>query len=307
MKRYEFTDVTLRDGLQMEGKPFSIEKKLALLRKLNECGYQRLEITSFVNPKAVPQFADSEAFCRALFESPLARALPETMAFVPNEKGAERLLTFPIPWVACFVSVSEAFNEKNVRSTIDASLAQVEAIVARVRRAKRKVRVYVSTVFGCPYQGKIDPKELSRVLKRVAKAKPDEIALGDTIGVASFDQVTRVLAESKKHFPIGKTALHFHNTYGLAVAAAHAGLKAGVTKFDGTTGGVGGCPYAKGATGNVALEDLQYSLFRDGKLAAFPSAAFRSTLEYLSKEMGLTPTGRLAEVWKKGGDWYGAH
>ncbi|MBY0370169.1 hydroxymethylglutaryl-CoA lyase [bacterium] len=297
----QLTDVTLRDGLQMEKQVLGVEQKLQLLQRLKACGFSRIEITSFVNPKRVPQFADSEAFCQAVFAQ--AQDVP-LMAFVPNEKGMERLLAFPIPWAACFVSVSEAFNSKNVNATVDESLAQVQAVVKSARQAGRKVRVYISTVFGCPYQGAIQPETLKRVFQTVAESKPDEIALGDTIGVATPNQVREVLAVLAKYFPVAQTALHLHNTYGLAVSAARAGYDAGVRLFDGATGGIGGCPYAKGASGNVASEDLAYAFWRDKLTPSFAAKQFQQALEDLSSA-GMNPQGRLSEVWKKGGQWYG--
>lgn len=300
---FEFTDVTLRDGLQMEAATLSVEQKFALFQHLVACKFQRIEITSFVNPKKVPQFADAEALCKKIFAA--ADDMPPLMAFVPNDRGAERLQAFPIPWTACFVSVSEAFNKKNVNATVDESLFQVEAVVNRVRQLNRKVRVYVSTVFGCPYQGKVDPGVLMRVLRTIATLQPDEIALGDTIGVATPTQVTETLALVSQFFPLKNVALHLHNTYGLALAAAQAGYAAGVRKFDGATGGIGGCPYAKGASGNVASEDLLYSAYRQGWMPEFEGEGFRRALKFLGTDLGLKLQGRLVEVWAKGGNWYG--
>jgi hydroxymethylglutaryl-CoA lyase len=298
----EFTDVTLRDGLQME-RVLTVEQKFALLQALVPCGYDRIELTSFVHPTKMPQFADSEALCEKVYGS--GSAFPPLMAFVPNERGVQRLMKHPIPWAACFVSTSEQFNARNVNSTIDESLTQVRAVVAAVREAKRKVRVYISTVFGCPYQGKIAPETLSRVLRTVAAMVPDEIALGDTIGVATPDQVREIVGELAKAFPVGKIALHLHNTYGLATAAAQAGYERGVMKFDGATGGVGGCPYAKGASGNVASEDLLYAFYRQGAREVFPEAAFQKAIAVLAQDLKMVPQGHLSQIWQKGGTLYG--
>ena len=299
----EFTDVTLRDGLQMESQILKVDQKFRLLQALAACGYDRIELTSFVHPTKMPQFSDSEALCEKVYAS--KETLPPLMAFVPNEKGVQRLLKYPIPWAACFVSTSEQFNQRNVNATIEQSIDQVRAVVAQVREAKRKVRVYVSTVFGCPYQGKISPDTLSRVLRSVAAMVPDEIALGDTIGVATPDQVRQIVGELAKAFPIGKIALHLHNTYGLATAAAFAGYEMGVMKFDGATGGVGGCPYAKGASGNVASEDLLYAFFRQAARSEFPEAAFQKAIAVLSQEFKMIPQGHLAQIWQKGGSLHG--
>lgn len=296
-----FTDVTLRDGLQMVSQVVAVEKKLALFDKLVACGFSRIEITSFVNPQKVPQFADSEAFCQALFAR--GKSPVELMAFVPNARGMERLLAFPIDWSACFVSVSESFNAKNVNATVDQSLAQVESVVASAKKVGRKVRAYISTVFGCPYEGAIGDETLKYVFEKVAAAGPDEISLGDTIGVATPKQVNHVLDLLAQEYPLAQTALHLHNTYGLAVAAALAGYQRGIRRFDGATGGIGGCPYAKGASGNAASEDLLYAFWRQGQVGDFRTQAFTSVLETL-QGLGLESQGRLSEVWKKGGNWY---
>src|SRR4051812_44521896 len=161
------TDVTLRDGLQMES-PVAVEKKAALFHKLLPCGFSRLEVASFVHPKWVPQFADSDTLCRTLFPTGETEktwgAGPETMAFVPNEKGLERLLRYPIPWASTFVAASETFNQKNVNEPIQATLTGLENLIKRAHAERRQVRVYVSTVFGCPYEGAIKDKDLFALL-----------------------------------------------------------------------------------------------------------------------------------------------
>ncbi len=301
MSGLHFTDVTLRDGLQIEKKILTLDQKLALFERLVQCGFNRIEVTSFVNPAKVPQFADAEKFCEALGKK---SDLPELMAFVPNEKGFERLARFPIDWTACFVSCSEAFNRKNVNASVEESLEQVRLVINKAKHLGRKVRVYVSTVFGCPYAGEIALDTVSKVVREVANASPDEVALGDTIGVATPDQVRAVLSHTAPLYPLERTALHLHNTYGLAVAAAQAGWQSGVRRFDGATGGVGGCPYAKGASGNVASEDLIYSFFRQG-ITRFQEAPLKQAVQTLSQELGLIPQGRLSEIWAKGGSLFG--
>jgi hydroxymethylglutaryl-CoA lyase len=299
----ELTDVTLRDGLQMESTLFSVEAKFELLKHLAQCGYDRIEVTSFVNPEKVPQFADSEAFAKRIYSS--KERLPPLMAFAPNKRGVERLTAYLFPWISCFVSVSETFNKKNVNASIDESLVQVEAIVEHCHAQKRKVRVYISTLFGCPYEGPIDMGVISRVIRTVASFEPDEIALGDTIGVATPHQVRRVLAFLEEFVPLEKVAMHFHHTYGLGVASALAAYECGVRKFDGATAGIGGCPYAKGASGNVPTEDLAYAFFRQG---AFPGIAVNEThtvLRHLTQQMKLPVRSALGTIWEKGGTWYG--
>ncbi len=297
----ELTDVTLRDGLQVESRLLSLDEKASLFDALVPCGYARLEVTSFVNPKWLPQFADAESLAPRLAA---VTGRPELMAFVPNEKGLERLLPLPIEWAAAFVAVTEAFNKKNVNMTVDESLQGLERTCRRAREAKRRIRVYISTVFGCPYQGRVAAADRKPVFERVAAMAPDEIALGDTIGVATPAQVQEVLRELAANYPVERTALHFHNTYGLAVASAFAGYQSGVRKFDGATGGIGGCPYARGATGNIATEELAYAFFREQCYPAFASAAFAAALDRL-RSLGLPIRSQLGEVQGKGGQWYG--
>ena len=291
------TDVTLRDGLQMEAF-LPTAKKLELLRRLVPCGYDRLEITSFVNPKWVPQFASADEFCQEVFRSP--KGLPQLMAFVPNARGLERLLAYPFPWVSLFVAVSETFNKKNVNQTIAETLAEAGRVIAAARAAGRKTRLYVSTVFGCPYEKVIAEPHLEKVLAEAARLGPDEIALSDTIGVAVPSQVERVLELFKKYFPVKDTALHFHDTYGLALAGALTGYRLGVRSFDGSTGGIGGCPYAKGATGNVALEKIAYAFFREGYTLEFRQAELHELLTWLRGE-GLSVSSSIADILNKGG------
>lgn len=299
-----FTDVTLRDGLQAETKAISIEDKFRLLERLVPLPAGRLEITSFVNPKWIPQLADSQAFCEMIFSKPDVWKGKELMAFVPNQKGLERLLLFEIPWVSAFVAVSETFNQKNVNSPIADTIKELKVIVEQARAKGRKVRLYVSTVFGCPYEGQFEDAKVQSVLKQVAEIDPDEIALSDTIGVATPEQVRRIIGDFGKVFGLKKTALHLHNTYGLALGAAEAGYQAGIRSFDGSTGGIGGCPYAKGATGNVALEELQYQFFRM-KTGTFNHQAQLFAATSFLEKLGLAVNSRLHDIMKKGGSLHG--
>jgi len=302
VKSIHITDVTLRDGLQVETVLPSVEQKLTIFERLLACGYNRLEIASFVHPKWMPRFKDSELFCETLFKR--GRPEIETMAFVPNLKGLERLLRFPIEWVSTFVAVSEQFNKKNVNRSIDETLVEIRKIVEKAHHEKLKVRVYVSTVFGCPYQGRISSDELARVLSSVGSMDPDEIALSDTTGVGTPLQVEALLNEGLNDFPTDRIAMHLHDTYGLAIANVAAALQAGVFRFDGATGGIGGCPYAKGATGNVGSDDLMYFFYRCGRIAEFRADAFCDAVKTMS-DLNLRIRSHLGEVLGKGGTIYG--
>jgi len=298
------TDVTLRDGLQAESQIVSLDHKLELLNLLSNCQFSRLEITSFVNPKWIPQLSDSEKLCEAWFKKKHSQ---ETMAFVPNVKGCERLLQFPISWVSCFVAASATFNQKNINASIEDTLKELEGVISLAKSQNRKTRVYISTVWGCPYENEIDLQKLESLFQRVSQLNANEIALSDTIGVATPEAVKKVLNVSAKYFPLSKTALHFHNTYGFALANIQAGLEMGVESFDGSLGGVGGCPYAKGATGNAASDDIRNLLFRENKVASFPKKEIEVALKFLKEKLGLTLHSSLANIQEKGGTWYGLH
>jgi len=299
----QLTDVTLRDGLQSESIVLSTQQKLGLFQHLLSCSYSRLEFTSFSHPKWIPQLADSEEFCQALFKSPYF-GQTELMAFVPNEKGLDRFLKFPITWASFFTAASETFHQKNVNTTIEVGLKNLDGMIKKVKSEKRRSRVYISTVFGCPYEGDISSEKLDRVLSRVIDLEPDEIALSDTIGVASPSRVETVVKKALAVYPAEKLALHFHNTYGMALSNISAAMELGISQFDGSTGGIGGCPYAKGASGNVPTEEIAYFLNRQQNTHQIDWDGLSKTIRLLS-QLGLTLDSRLASVLKKGGTLYG--
>lgn len=297
----QITDVTLRDGLQMETM-IAPEKKLELYELLAQCPYDRLEVTSFVHPKWVPQFGDSETFLQKVYAG---NPKKELMAFVPNEKGLERMLKFPIPWASAFIAASDTFNQKNINISTDETVDVLKGIVQSAHKNKRKVRIYVSTVFGCPYEGAIPIDKLFRVLDRLTLLGADEIALSDTIGVAEPSQVETILKRFLTAFPAQKTAMHFHDTYGLALANVSKAYDMGVTHFDGSTGGIGGCPYAKGATGNLSTEEMLFLFHRRGILKKFPEKEVFGVLDYLEKTLKLSVHSHLYDIRKRGGMLYG--
>jgi len=298
----QLIDVTLRDGLQAQSLLLSIDQKFKLFQALEACGFPRIEITSFVSPKWIPQFADSEALCEKVFQK---KTTASTMAFVPNLKGLERFLKFPIDWVAAFTTTSETFSQKNINMSVDKSLEELAGMVQETHSKKRKFRLYISTVFGCPYEGEISTQQRSSLFKKVASLGADEIALGDTIGVATPKLVHQITREFQDHFPLEKLVMHFHNTYGSALANVQASLEAGVENYDASMGGVGGCPYAKGASGNLAMDDLSYFLFRQGLIKEFPVKKFESVLDLL-KQAGIELYSQLSQIHAKGGRWFAA-
>lgn len=245
-------EVGPRDGLQNENQFVPTEEKIELIRRLSEAGLKRIEVTSFVHPKAIPQLRDSEEVVRRI---PYRQGVVFS-ALVPNERGLERVLASRIKEIAFFVSASETHNQKNVRRSVADSLKGFRPMAAQAREHGLQVRGYVVTAFGCPYEGNIPTERVVSIIEDYLSMGVEEIALGDTTGMANPLQVSHLLRTIK---PIlGKTALalHFHDTRGLALANILTALQEGVTIFDASIGGMGGCPYAPGASGNVATEDL---------------------------------------------------
>jgi hydroxymethylglutaryl-CoA lyase len=250
-------EVGLRDGLQNESVAVPTEGKRALLDALVAAGVRRLEATSFVSPRWIPQLADAESLAASL------PALPEVEfgALVPNAKGLERALLHPaIQTVAVFLSASESHNRRNVNRSIAESLRGFEEVVPRAKAAGRHVRAYVSTVWGCPYEGAVDVGRALDIARELRRLGADELSLGDTIGVGTPAQTVRICDRFLAEFPSSLLALHLHDTRGTALANALAGLQSGISTFDASVGGMGGCPYAPGASGNLATEDLVYML-----------------------------------------------
>ncbi len=298
----ELIDVTLRDGLQMEARQLATAEKARLFEKILSYRPARVEVTSFIHPKWVPQFADADAFLAAITSR---LSLTTSMAFVPNVRGLERLLKYNIQWASCFVAVSETFNQKNVNQSIEATLLELARVTETAKSAGVKCRIYVSTLFGCPYEGDIAPATIAKVLEKVAKLNPDEIALSDTLGTATLVKVNELLDVSLKYFPKEKTALHVHNTYGKALMAIEAAYAKGIRMFDASLGGVGGCPYAKGASGNVAMEDVVWTFQRAGLSTGVNFPALQAAVISLQSEFQIKPKSHLAEIYSCGGTPYG--
>jgi hydroxymethylglutaryl-CoA lyase len=249
-------EVSLRDGLQNEKGVIPTAGKRQLLDALIATGLKRIELTSFVSPKWVPQLADAEE----LAGSVTAPAGVQLSALVPNAKGLERALATGLGEIAVFLSASETHNKKNVNKSVARTLEVFEEIVPPALAAGVRVRAYVSTVWGCPYEGDVDPKKAIAIAARLSELGCYQISLGDTIGVGTPSQTRAIVERAFDALPREKIALHMHDTRGTALANILAGLDMGVTDFDAAVGGLGGCPYAPGAAGNVASEDLVYML-----------------------------------------------
>jgi hydroxymethylglutaryl-CoA lyase len=255
-RRVSVFEVSPRDGLQNEATSVPLEDKKRLITALIAAGLRRIELTSFVSPRWIPQLADAEELVRAI-EAPEGVTLS---ALCPNTTGLERAIQVGLNEVAVFLSASETHNMKNTNKTIARSLDVFDELVPHALGAKMRVRAYVSTVWGCPYEGDVSPLRALEIAQHLQALGCYQISLGDTIGVGTPLQIQNLLGSFLEHFKPEELALHLHDTRGTALANALAGLELGITTFDAAVAGLGGCPYAPGAAGNLATEDLVYML-----------------------------------------------
>lgn len=256
-KKITIVEMALRDGLQNEKVVLPTEARLEMLKRLMEIGSRRIEIGAFVSPQWVPQMAGTAEVVKAA----LAMKTPKGTEFsvlVPNEKGMLMAIESGIKEVAIFAAASESFSKKNINCTIDESFERFKPVMALAKKHKIKVRGYLSTCFGCPFEGKVSETKVVQLAKRLHQLGCYEISIGDTIGVADPAQVQRIFKKLKKAVPVKKLAAHFHDTRGTALANIFEAYQLGVTVFDASMGGLGGCPYAPGAAGNVSTEDVAY-------------------------------------------------
>jgi hydroxymethylglutaryl-CoA lyase len=254
--RVSIYEVSLRDGLQNEKGVIPTDQKKLLLEALVEAGLKRIELTSFVSPKWVPQLADAGDLAQAA-------VVPDDVvlsALVPNAKGLERALATGLPEIAVFLSASETHNKKNVNKSVERTLEVFKEIVPPALEAGVRVRAYVSTVWGCPYEGDVDPAKAIGIAVELSELGCYQISLGDTVGVGNPRQTRDIVARALDALPSGKIALHLHDTRGTALANILVGLDMGIRDLDASVAGMGGCPYAPGAAGNVATEDLVFML-----------------------------------------------
>jgi len=250
-------EVGARDGLQNESAVLPVDVKLEFLDRLADAGLTTVEATSFVSPKWVPQLADAEELLAGLRQRDGVRY----PVLVPNERGLDRALAAGVRHIAVFGSATETFAKRNLNRTLDSQFAMFEPVVARARDAGLAVRAYVSMCFGDPWEGAVAPAQVIAVGRRLLDLGCDQLSLGDTIGVATAGQVEALLAGFvTAGTPISALAVHFHDTYGQALANTLAALRCGVSCVDSSAGGLGGCPYAESATGNLATEDLVWML-----------------------------------------------
>ncbi|GEL76269.1 hydroxymethylglutaryl-CoA lyase [Tenuibacillus multivorans] len=259
-KQVIIKEVGPRDGLQNEKEEIKTEDKIEWINQLSETGLSYIELTSFVHPKWIPQLKDAVEVARSVERKDGITYA----ALVPNMKGLERALEADVDEVSIFMSASESHNKKNINKSINETYPILKKVVEEAKEAGKSVRGYVSTVFGCPYDGRVDEQQVIDVCQNLFDMGIDELSLGDTIGVANPIQVGQFLDLIEDKFSKDQIALHFHDTRGMALANTLVSLEKGYYIFDGSVGGLGGCPYAKGASGNVSTDDLVHMLHEMG-------------------------------------------
>lgn len=261
MSRVQIVEVGLRDGLQNESVNLSVDQRLQMLESLAQAGLKRIEVGAFVRADKIPQMAGSAELLDLAQVSRKAKRIPKDVEFsvlTPNLHGWEEANSHHPEEVAIFASCSEGFSQKNINCSIEESFERFKPVAQAAKKNKIKLRGYLSVCFGCPYDGKIPEKQVIEVVKRMLALKVDEISIGDTIGAANAGQVQSLFKKLKKIVPAKKLAGHFHDTRGQALANILAAYQLGIRTFDTSLGGLGGCPYAPGSSGNVATEDVVY-------------------------------------------------
>ena len=285
-------EVGPRDGLQNEPAPVTTEQKVELIHRLAESGLGTIEATAFVSPRWVPRMADHAEVMRAIRR---ARGVRYTV-LVPNLKGLEGALEAGADEVAVFPAASESFSQKNLNCSIAESLERIAPVAERAREAGARVRGYVSCVLGCPYEGAVAPAAVAEVAARLRDLGCYEISLGDTIGTGTPSAACRMVEAVAREVPVASLAGHFHDTYGQALANILAVLQMGVAVFDASVAGLGGCPYARGATGNVATEDVVYMLHGMGLDTGIDLERLVDTAWFIAGVLGRDPGGHVARA-----------
>src|SRR5579859_5117822 len=287
-------EVSPRDGLQNEKAVIPTAQKIQFINMLAEAGLPVVEATSFVSPRAIPQLSDASAVMSGLTRLPTA-SYP---VLVPNLKGMERALAAGVRAIAVFTAASESFTRHNINSTIAESLAHFRPVVALARQEGVAVRGYISTVFGCPYEGRVDARQVLHVAQALLEMGVDELSLGDTIGVATPNQVVDVigLLVNDGAIPVAQLAVHFHDTRGTALANVLVALQLGISTVDSSAGGLGGCPYAPGAAGNLATEDLLYMLHGMGIQTGVDLDKVVAATRFIAPLLGHAPTSKYFQA-----------
>ena len=281
-RKIEIVEVGPRDGLQSEPEILSTSAKLELIQRLVNAGLRRIEVASFVNPKRVPQMADAEAVMAGLPKVPGV----QYVGLVLNRKGFDRALAAGCTEMGLVATATDSFGERNQGATIEENIRNFEEIAPVAREAGVRAQITISVAFGCPFEGEVPAARVVEIAERLAAAKPVEIALADTIGVAVPSQVTALVEQVRAVVGDVPVRCHFHNTRNTAVANAYAAILAGVNTLDSSVGGVGGCPFAPNATGNVGTEDLVYMLSRAGFDTGIDLGKLIETAKWLEQQRG---------------------
>ncbi len=285
-------EVGPRDGLQNEAVPVSAAQKIELVHRLQAAGCREIEVTSFVSPKWVPQMADNAEVMAGIVRQPGVRY----SVLTPNMKGLEAALASRPDEIVVFGAASEAFSQRNINCSIAESIERFRPVVAAAHAAGVKVRSALSCAVGCPYQGEVSADEVERVVLLFQDIGVDHCGIADTIGVGTPGRVVAAMERALKHFPAAEVSGHFHDTYGQALANIHACLALGVHVFDTSIAGLGGCPYAKGATGNVATEDVVFMLHGMGITTGIDLDALVDAGAYISGVLGRAPVSRAGKA-----------
>lgn len=291
-KKARIVEVGPRDGLQNEKQPVATATKIELIGRLADCGLTSIEATAFVSPKWVPQMADAADVMQGI-ERRSGVAYP---VLVPNQKGLEAALAAGASEVAVFAAASEAFSQKNINCTVKESLERFRPVLAMAKEAKIKVRGYVSCVLGCPYQGEVLPTAVADVAWALLEMGCYEISLGDTIGRGTPEKTKAMIEQTARRVPLKKLAGHYHDTFGMAIANIYASLQMGVSVFDASVSGLGGCPYANGASGNVATEDVVWLLQGLGIDCGVDLDRLVDTAAWISGQLGRPPGSKVAQA-----------
>lgn len=293
-KAVRLVEVGPRDGLQNESAVVGTEQKVELIDRLGAAGLKAIEVGSFVSPRWVPQMADTAEVLARLRRRP-GVSYP---VLVPNLKGLDAALAHGVEEIAVFAAASESFSRKNINCSIEESLERFRPVAEQALGQGLRVRGYVSCVLGCPYEGPIDPAAVAGVASRLAEMGCYEISLGDTIGVGTPAAAQRMIGAVAERVPIPQLAVHFHDTWGQGLANIYASLELGIAVVDSSVGGLGGCPYAKGATGNVATEDVLYMLNGLGISTGVDLEAVVDAAEFISGVIGRPPVSRVARAFQ---------
>jgi hydroxymethylglutaryl-CoA lyase len=288
----EIVEVSPRDGLQNEQRVVSTADKVALIERAVAAGVRRIEVASFVHPERVPQMADAEDVCAVL---PAALGAT-TIGLALNLRGVERALATRVDEIGAVVCATDGFGLANQRRSADETVADAIAVMRAAQAAGRSAQVTISVAFGCAFEGEVAVERVAEMARRLAAAGPREIALGDTIGVATPDRVTRLMAAVREAVQGINLRMHFHDTRNTAVANAWAAVQAGAATLDASIGGSGGCPFAPGASGNVPTEDVLYLLNRAGIATGIDIDRIKASVPWLEQRIGRTLPGRQAKV-----------